>query len=148
MNFILRTAWRETRSAWKRLVFFFVCIAIGVGAIVALRSVIQSIRGGIGHEARKMLGGDVVLSSNNPFTAGARDRLAAEQRAGRIDDVIETTELMTMARPVEPSDGLRLAALWGCGSNQVFSPPAAAPSSPPSKSCTGCPGTMVEMACL
>ena len=39
MRFVLRHGVRETRSAWKRLVFFFVCIAIGVGAIVALRSV-------------------------------------------------------------------------------------------------------------
>ena len=34
MRFVLLTALRETRSAWKRLVFFFFCIAVGVGAIV------------------------------------------------------------------------------------------------------------------
>ena len=34
MRFVLLTAWRETRSAWQRLVFFFICLAIGVGAIV------------------------------------------------------------------------------------------------------------------
>ena len=44
MRFVFLTAFRETRAAWKRLVFFFICIAIGVGAIVALRSVIQSVR--------------------------------------------------------------------------------------------------------
>ncbi len=45
VSFVLRMALRETRAAWKRLLFFFICLAIGVGAIVALRSVIGSVRG-------------------------------------------------------------------------------------------------------
>ena len=44
MKFVLRMAVRETRASWRRLLFFFVCIAVGVAAIVALRSVIQSVR--------------------------------------------------------------------------------------------------------
>ena len=44
--FILRMALREIRASWQRLLFFFVCIAVGVAAIVALRSVIQSVRDG------------------------------------------------------------------------------------------------------
>ena len=36
--FVLRMAGRELRASWRRLVFFFVCVAVGVGAIVALRS--------------------------------------------------------------------------------------------------------------
>ena len=35
---------RELRASWRRLLFFFICVAIGVGAIVALRSIIQSVR--------------------------------------------------------------------------------------------------------
>ena len=45
MNFVLLMALREIRSSWRRLVFFFVCVAIGVGSIVLLRSVIQTVRG-------------------------------------------------------------------------------------------------------
>ena len=48
MRFVLRMAVRETRSSWRRLLFFFICIAVGVAAIVALRSVIQSVRGVFG----------------------------------------------------------------------------------------------------
>ena len=44
MMFILRMVARELRASWKRLAFFFVCVAVGVGAIVTLRSVIQSVR--------------------------------------------------------------------------------------------------------
>ena len=54
MMFVLRMALRETRSSWQRLLFFFVCLAIGVGAIVTLRSVIQSVRGVVdGRSARR-----------------------------------------------------------------------------------------------
>ena len=35
MRFVLRMAWREVRASWRRLLFFFLCVAIGVaGAIV------------------------------------------------------------------------------------------------------------------
>jgi len=34
MTFVLRMAARETRASWHRLLFFFVCIAVGVAAIV------------------------------------------------------------------------------------------------------------------
>ena len=43
MGFVLRMAGREARSAWSRLLFFFLCVALGVGAIVALRSVVQKV---------------------------------------------------------------------------------------------------------
>ena len=55
MTFVLRMAVRELRASWRRLLFFFVCVAIGVGAIVALRSIIQSVRGGLTREARAMI---------------------------------------------------------------------------------------------
>lgn len=101
MTFVLRMAMREIRASWKRLLFFFICIAIGVASIVSLRSVIQSIRGGIGGEAKNMLGADLVMSSNSPFSDAVRARVSAEQAAGRITAVLEATELMTMARPAD-----------------------------------------------
>ena len=35
MSFILNLARRELRSSWRRLLFFFLCIGVGVGSIVA-----------------------------------------------------------------------------------------------------------------
>ena len=35
--FIFRMAWRETRGAWRHFLYFFACIAIGVGASAASR---------------------------------------------------------------------------------------------------------------
>ena len=67
MRFVLLTALRETRSAWKRLAFFFICIAIGVGAIVALRSVIQSVRQVLSAEARTLIAADVLVSTDRAW---------------------------------------------------------------------------------
>ena len=35
-TFFLRMAWRETRAAWLRLMFFFLCVALGVAAALGL----------------------------------------------------------------------------------------------------------------
>ena len=68
MKFILRMAARDVRGSWQRLVFFFICVAIGVGAIAALRSVIQSVRNALTTEARTLSAADVVVRSNNPWS--------------------------------------------------------------------------------
>ena len=92
---------REIRSSWQRLLFFFVCIAVGVAAIIALRSVIQSVRAGMSQQAQTLIASDILLTSNRDFTSKVLDRLAAEQRAGRVTEVSRATEIPTMVRPVD-----------------------------------------------
>jgi putative ABC transport system permease protein len=104
MKFVIRMAMREVRASWRRLVFFFICIAVGVGSIVALRSVIQSVRVALAGEARTMLGADVLVSSNRPFSQAVLDRLDAEQREGRVAVRVESVEIPTMVRPADPSN--------------------------------------------
>ena len=94
---------RETRSSWRRLLFFFVCIAVGVAAIVTLRSVIQSVRDVFGSEARGLLAADVLVTTNREWPAEARAtidrRLAEAGSTGRT----ETIETPTMVRPTDRS---------------------------------------------
>ena len=101
MIFVLRMALRELRASWRRLLFFFICIAIGVGSIVALRSLIQSVRVALAGEARTLLGGDVVLATNRTWTRAVLSRLEAEQKAGRVIARLETADVPTMVRPVD-----------------------------------------------
>ena len=103
MTFVLRMALREIRASWHRLLFFFLCIAIGVGSIVALRSVIQSVRTALSGEARSMLGADVVLNSNRPWTPAVLETLLAEERAGRVTTRSDAAEIPTMVRPADPA---------------------------------------------
>ena len=101
MRFVLLTALRETRFAWKRLAFFFVCIAIGVGAIAAIRSVIQSVRRVLSTEARTLIAADILLSTDRPWQPRT-----LEQIARRLDGIagvarLDSIEMATMARPAD-----------------------------------------------
>jgi putative ABC transport system permease protein len=107
MRFVLGMAVRETRASWQRLIFFFVCIAVGVAAIVALRSVIRSVRDVLGGEARSLIAADVLISTTRDWTPAARstiDRRLAD--AGAIART-ETIETPTMVRP---ADSTKVAA--------------------------------------
>src|SRR5262245_13459946 len=99
MTFIVAMALREIRASWRRLLFFFVCIAIGVASIVAIRSLIQSVREGLTREARAMTGADVVVRSDRPLGAAIRAAVAKEQTSGRVGVVSEAVEMATMVRP-------------------------------------------------
>src|SRR5580765_7848155 len=101
--FIIRMAVREIRSSWQRLLFFFVCIAVGVAAIIALRSVIQSVRAGMSQQAQVLIASDILLTSNRDFTPKVLDTVAAEQRSGRVSVISRATEIPTMVRPADSS---------------------------------------------
>jgi len=103
MMFVLRMAVRETRASWRRLLFFFVCIAVGVAAIVALRSVIQSVRDGVNTEAKALVGADVVIGTNRDWPAEARQRIDSHLAEAGAFARTETTETPTMVRPVDGS---------------------------------------------
>src|SRR3954452_5116640 len=103
MMFVLRMAARETRSSLRRLFFFFICIAVGVAAIVALRSVIQSVRGVFGTEAKSLIAADVLIATNRDWTAEARatiDRRLADAGNAERTEIVETP---TMVRPADRS---------------------------------------------
>ena len=99
MTFIVRMAMREIRASWQRLLFFFVCIAVGVASIVAIRSVIQSVRAELTGEARAMTGADVVVAGNSPFSAAVRAAVDRQRSGGRVALVSEAVEIATMVRP-------------------------------------------------
>ena len=103
MKFVMGMALRETRASWRRLLFFFVCIAVGVAAIVALRSVIQSVREVFNTEAKSLIAADVILTTSRDWTPEALKTI--DQRlndAGTLTRT-QTIETPTMSRPADPS---------------------------------------------
>tara|TARA_Y100000588_G_scaffold224993_1_gene238921 strand:- start:3080 stop:5623 length:2544 start_codon:yes stop_codon:yes gene_type:complete len=66
---VWKMAWRDTRTYRRRLLLFFSCIAMGVGALVAIRSVGQSLEQAVQAQAKTLLGADLELSSQRPFNA-------------------------------------------------------------------------------
>ena len=118
MKFVLQMAIRELRSSWRRLLFFFLCIAIGVGSIVALRSVIQNASAAVASEARMLLTADVQVDSDRPWseeTLGIIDGIA---RPPLVERRAETIESATMIRPADPSrEGAMMIELKGIDSS-------------------------------
>lgn len=99
MIFVLRMAGRELRASWRRLLFFFACIAVGVAAIVTIRSLVGNVRTALVGEARSLTAADVVLSTNRPWTAATHRVLAERLRAFGVRDRIEAISVDTMVRP-------------------------------------------------
>ncbi len=110
--FVLRMAWRELRASWTRLVFFFLCVAMGVAAIVALRSVIQEVRGALTREARYLVGADVVVRSGRPWSDDVMARLDAVLTRPGVRARSEVVETSTMAASADAETGrVRLVEL-------------------------------------
>jgi putative ABC transport system permease protein len=113
MKFVLLMALREVRASWRRLVFFFVCVAIGVGAIVLLRSVIQTVRGTLATESRAMIAADVAVMTNRPWTPEVRADLDRAFARAPVRDRQEMIDVATMVRPAEDNGtaGARMVEL-------------------------------------
>ena len=100
MKFILRMAYREIRASWHRLLFFFLCIAIGVGSIVSLRSIVQNIRASVSQQAQALLTADVQISASNAFNEQAKAVFAKYYQAPNVLAHADSIEMPTMARPL------------------------------------------------
>src|SRR3954453_17318619 len=101
MKFVFNLTRREIRSSWRRLLFFFLCIALGVGSVVALRSLIQNLTKVVGNDARALMTADLEVTSTNDFSPS--DIAAIEQAISRVPIVEardETLSAAIMAHPV------------------------------------------------
>ncbi|MBX3299785.1 MAG: ABC transporter permease [Acidobacteria bacterium] len=105
MNFILNLTRREIRSSWRRLMFFFLCIALGVGSVVALRSLIQNLTRAVGTDARALLTADLEVSSTNDFTPAEIEKIESVISGYRsIDGRSEAVTAAVMARSSDPAN--------------------------------------------
>ncbi len=115
MNFILSLTRREIRSSWRRLLFFFLCIALGVGSVVALRSLIQNLTSAVGTDARALLTADIELNSTADFSPTEISKI--EEVLAKFDIVEARNESITtsaMAAPADPTNpNTRLIELKG-----------------------------------
>ena len=105
MSFIFNLAWRELRASWRRLLFFFLCIGIGVGSIVALRSMIQSLNRAVAGEARALMTADVQAETSREWPQEALAKIEKLARPPLVEARTETIEAPTMLRPSDASSG-------------------------------------------
>jgi putative ABC transport system permease protein len=105
--------WREMRASWTRLAFSFVSVALGVAAVVVLRSVMQEVRATLAREARAFIGADLVLRSERAWTTNVLGEIADVFSAAGIRDRTDVVETQTMAAATEGAGtgGVRLVEL-------------------------------------
>lgn len=105
---------RELRSSWRRLLFFFVCIGIGVGSIVALRSTIRNMNDAVAGEARGLLTADVQVESSRPWRPETLAVIDETARPPLAEARTETIEASTMVRAADESrEGAMMVELKG-----------------------------------
>ncbi len=102
---LLRLAWRESRTARRRLALYMSSIAFGVAALVAIDSFASNVTRSVRAQSRTLLGGDLALQARGTFPAVVDTLL--DSLASRGIPAARVTTLASMAL-AEPSGGTRL----------------------------------------
>ena len=122
---IFRMAWRETRGAWRHFLYFFACIAIGVGALVGVSLFGTNMERAVTKEARGLLGGDLEIRLTRPLSLAGQAVL--NSLGEREMAFTHVSELVAMAArtthglrydPIDPdhrtqSGRVGLSPVWG-----------------------------------
>ena len=105
---ILALAWRESRTARRRLLLYMSSISLGVAALVAIDSFASNTQRSVREQARALLGGDIALSSRAAYPKPVLVALDSLRREGvKIADV---TTFASMAL-VQRTGATRLAQI-------------------------------------
>src|SRR3954464_80335 len=80
---LLRLAWRESRTARRRLLLYMSSISFGVAALVAIDSFSENVTRSVHEQSRALMGGDASVTSRQPFTRAVDSTLQlATERSG------------------------------------------------------------------
>jgi putative ABC transport system permease protein len=100
-----RSLWRDLRAGDLRLLI--VAVALAVAALTAVGFFADRIKGGLQRDARQLLGGDAVVSSDNPPAAAFQEKARALGLS-----TAETVGFPTMGRATDAQGGAsKLVAL-------------------------------------
>jgi putative ABC transport system permease protein len=88
-------AWRESRSARRRLLLYMSSISLGVAALVAIDSFAANVTGSVQDQSRSLLGGDLAVRTRSGFPERATEVLDSMRTTGV--DVAEITTFASMA---------------------------------------------------
>ena len=114
-SFVVRMVWRELRATWARLLFFFLCVGLGVASIIILRSVVQQVRFTLTSEARSLVAADITLQSTRPFTDALVAQVTPIATAAGVNASTQLVDTQTMAStvPGAAEEAVRLVELRG-----------------------------------
>lgn len=70
---IFRLALAEFKGAWKRFIFFIICIAIGVGAVMTIKSLSNILGNAVSKESKSLLAADISIRGSWEQTEADRE---------------------------------------------------------------------------
>jgi len=79
---LLAIAWRESRTARRRLLLYMSSISLGVSALVAIDSFTENVSGSVSEQSRALLGGDVALRARAAYSPKVTQALDSMERSG------------------------------------------------------------------
>ena len=94
-SFMFNMAWRETRAAWRHLLYCLVCIEIGVGALTGVSLFGTQVERAVTKEARGLLGGDLEIRLSRLMSPEGQEVL--DSLSDRGVTFIHVSELVAMA---------------------------------------------------
>lgn len=111
LGFVLSLAWREARGAPRLLLVLAATVAIGVAALVAIRSFTDALRESVKDQARSLLGADLALGTNGPISPEG-EAVVADMRQATGGTTARLTTLGAMVY-VPDGTGSRLVQVVG-----------------------------------
>src|SRR5689334_4610752 len=110
-------AWRESRTARRRLLLYMSSISLGVAALVAIDSFSENVIRSVHEQSRALLGGDVMLTRNAPRTKAVDSLIDSLTRRGAATTT--ATNFVSMAL-VPRSGGTRLVQVHAVAPGYPF----------------------------
>ncbi|GAB5533851.1 MAG: ABC transporter permease [Rubricoccaceae bacterium] len=89
MSLVPSLAWRDSRGMRSRLVLYVSAMALGVAALVAIRSFGINLQRAVDEQAKEVFGSDLEVRSSSPFgdtRTATLDSVATETASSRVDE--------------------------------------------------------------
>ena len=110
-------AWRESRTARRRLLLYMSSISLGVAALVAIDSFSTNIVQSVKDQSRALMGGDISFNSSKPFPAAMDSLFDSLSHKGLSFARVTTFPSMAV---VPRTAGTRFAQVRGVTVNYPF----------------------------
>ena len=105
---LLSLAMAESRGAWRRFIFFIICIAIGVGAMMTVKSFSTVINNAIQEESKGLLAADIEIKGR--WEQGLEDKKFQQNALPYKTRFQSIKEMHAMAR-YSQSNGVKASLL-------------------------------------
>ncbi|PKQ43788.1 ABC transporter permease [Confluentibacter flavum] len=66
LGWLLKMAWRDGKTSWKKLMLFMASIVLGIAALVSIQSFSDNLKSNIASQSKSLMGSDFKIDSDKP----------------------------------------------------------------------------------